>query len=121
VDTIADNASSGGVVLGMQLAPLAGVDLRTMGCNLYRNGGLAATGVSGAVLGSPLISLTWLANVLGAHGEALHAGDVVLPGSMTASQPVQPGDIWTAQFAALGSVTARFAKEHDEHSIVQHA
>jgi 2-keto-4-pentenoate hydratase len=121
VDTIADNASSGGVVLGIGLTQLTGLDLRALGCNLYRNGQLAATGASGAVLGSPLASLTWLANVLGAHGEVLHSGEVILPGSFTASQPVEPGDIWTAQFAALGSVTARFAKEHDDHSIVEHS
>jgi 2-keto-4-pentenoate hydratase len=32
----------------------------------------------------------------------------VLPGSVTAAQPVRPGDVWTAQFTELGTVTARF-------------
>jgi 2-keto-4-pentenoate hydratase len=108
VDTIADNASSGGVVLGSSPVPLATAGLRLGGCNLYRNALLAGTGAGGAVLGSPLSSLVWLANTLGAQGTALEAGQVVLPGSITASIPVQAGDTVTAVFAGLGSVTARF-------------
>jgi 2-keto-4-pentenoate hydratase len=42
-DTIADNASSGGVVLGSRPVALTGSDLRLVGCNLYRSGWSAAT------------------------------------------------------------------------------
>ncbi len=111
LDTIADNASSGGVVLGSTPVVLAGVDLRLGGCNLHKNGELAATGAGGAVLGSPLTSLVWLANTVGARGVVLDAGHVILPGSVTASIPVGAGDSVTATFAGLGSVTARFSKE----------
>lgn len=107
-DTIADNASSGGVVLGSTPRALDAVDLRLSGCNLTRNGELAGTGAGGAVLGSPLSSLVWLANTLGARGVALEAGHVILPGSITRSIPVAAGDVVTATFAGLGSVTARF-------------
>jgi 2-keto-4-pentenoate hydratase len=108
VDTIADNASSGGVVLGAHPIRPTTADLRLLGCNLFRNGELVATGASGAALGSPVVSLAWLANTLGEHGDCLEAGDVILPGSVTAAQPVKGGDVWTAQFAELGTVTARF-------------
>jgi 2-keto-4-pentenoate hydratase len=108
-DTIADNASSGGVVLGSSYAALSAVDLRLAGCNLYKNGELAGTGASGAVLGSPLKALAWLANTVGTRGVELEAGQVILPGSVTASIPVGPGDTVTATFAGLGRVTARFA------------
>jgi 2-keto-4-pentenoate hydratase len=111
LDTIADNASSAGVVLGSSPAPLSAVDTRLGGCNLRRNGELAGTGAGGAVLGSPLTSLVWLANTVGAHGVVLEAGHVVLPGSITASIPVCPGDTVTATFAGLGSVTARVVEE----------
>ena len=107
-DTIADNASSGGIVLGSSPRALDAVDLRLAGCNLIRNGELAGTGAGGAVLGSPLSSLVWLANTLGARGVALEAGHVILPGSITASISVAAGDVVTATFAGLGSVTARF-------------
>ncbi len=111
VDTIADNASSGAVVLGSRAVAPDAIDLRTTGCNLFGNGELRATGAGGAVLGSPLLSLVWLANVLGGHGAALEAGQIVLTGSLTAAQPVRPGDTWVAQFAGLGPVTARFTAD----------
>ncbi len=112
-DTIADNASSGGVVLGSTPVPLSGIDLRLAGCTLHKNGELAGTGAGGAVLGSPLTALVWLANTVGARGVALAAGQVILPGSVTASIPVSAGDSVTATFAGLGSVTARFSKERE--------
>lgn len=109
VDTIADNASSGGVVLGSTARRIGEVDLRLGGCVLHRNGEIAGTGAGGAVLGSPLNSLAWLANTLGAQGEGLRAGQVILPGSITASIPFEPGDVITATMAGLGSVTAVIA------------
>jgi 2-keto-4-pentenoate hydratase len=110
-DTIADNASSGGVVLGSTPAGVRDLDLRRMGCMLHRNGEVVGTGAGGAVMGSPVTSLVWLANTVGEHGVVLEPGHVVLPGSITASIPVDPGDDCTATFAGLGSVTASFAKE----------
>jgi 2-keto-4-pentenoate hydratase len=104
VDTIADNASSGGVVLG-DPARLADVDLIGGGCQLFRNGELAGRGVGGAVLGSPTNSVAWLANVLGERDSGLRAGQVVLPGSITASIPFHPGDVVSAVFAGLGTLT----------------
>jgi len=112
-DTIADNASSGGVVLGSRPTAVGAVDLRLSGCVLHVNGAVAGTGAGGAVLGSPVTSLVWLANILGGQGVALEAGQVVLPGSITASVPVHPGDTVTATFAGVGTVTACFATEED--------
>jgi 2-keto-4-pentenoate hydratase len=111
LDTIADNASSGGLVLGSRPRRLDEVDLRLGGCVLRRGAETAGTGAGGAVLGSPLNSLIWLANTLGERGVVLRAGHVVLPGSVTASVPVRPGDVFTAAFTGLGSVTAVFARE----------
>lgn len=109
LDTIADNASSAGVILGSSPVPLTAVDLRLAGCNLHKNAELAGTGAGGAVLGSPLTAVVWLANTLGERGIVLEPGQVILPGSVTAAIPVGPGDTVMATFAGLGSVTARFA------------
>lgn len=114
VDTIADNASSGGVVLGSTARRIGEVDLRLGGCVLHRNGEIAGTGAGGAVLGSPLNSLAWLANTLGVRGEGLRAGQVILPGSITASIPFGPGDVITATMAGLGSVTAVIAAQGEQ-------
>ena len=105
-DTIADNASSGGVVLGSRPVLLRDVDLRLTGCTLHINGELVATGAGGAVLGSPLNSLVWLANTVGPLGVTLEPGHVVLPGSMTKAFPISPGDSIVANMSGLGSVSA---------------
>lgn len=116
LDTIADNASSGALVLGSTPTPLHEVDLRLTGAVMTRNGAVVGTGAGGAVLGSPLTSLVWLANTVGARGVTLEAGHVVLPGSVCAMSPVAAGDTVTATFAGLGSVTARFAGTGKESS-----
>jgi len=107
-DTVADNASSGAVVLGSQMRRLDQLDLRGMGCIIRHNGAIAGTGAGAAVLGSPLNALVWLANVLGERGVEIQAGSIVLPGSITRSIPVVAGDTITTQFSGLGSLTARF-------------
>lgn len=107
-DTIADNASSGAVVLGSTPTPLSDVDLRRCGGVMHKNGEVVGTGAGGAVLGSPINALVWLANTLGKRGISLEAGHVILPGAICAMVPVAAGDTITATFAGLGSVTARF-------------
>jgi 2-keto-4-pentenoate hydratase len=108
VDTVADNASSGGFVLGQSPVPLDRADLSLTGCVLRRNGRIVATGAGAAVLGSPLHAAAWLANELTGRGAQLSAGHVILTGSITASIPVAAGDAVTASFDHLGSVTALF-------------
>jgi 2-keto-4-pentenoate hydratase len=107
-DTIADNASSGGLVLGATATPVAGLDLALLGCVLRRNGRIEQTGAGAAVMGSPLYAATWLANTLTARGARLAAGHVILTGSMTAAVPVSPGDAVSVAIDRLGTVTAVF-------------
>lgn len=114
LDTIADNASSGAVVLGSTPTALSDVDLRLVGAVMTQNGVVVGTGAGGAVLGSPLGTLVWLANTVGARGVTLEEGQVVLPGSVCAMVPVAAGDTVTATFAGLGSVTARFAPDEED-------
>jgi 2-keto-4-pentenoate hydratase len=108
IDTVADNASSARVVLGGQLTPIDGLDLRLIGGVVTRNGELVATGAGAAVLGNPLSCVAWLANTLSRFGGRLCAGDVVLAGALHAAFPVADGDIVRAEFAHLGAVNARF-------------
>lgn len=111
LDTIADNASSGGVILGGHPTPVGLHDIRLLGCVVRRNGAIVATGAGGAALGSPILALVWLANVLGEYGVALSAGQVILPGSCTSAVAVTTGDVISATFAELGSVTAVFGQK----------
>jgi 2-keto-4-pentenoate hydratase len=108
VDTIADNASSGGLVLGQSPVAVGGRDLALAGCVFRRNGRIAGTGAGAAVLGSPWHAATWLANTLTGRGAELAAGSIILTGSITAAVPVAAGDAVTVTIDGLGSVTAVF-------------
>ena len=107
-DTVADNASSGAVVLGARPTRLDAIDPALVGAVLYKNGEIVETGCSGAVLGNPVTAVAWLANKVAAFGVSLEPGHVIMPGSCTRMVPVAPGDLIRAEFDDLGHVTARF-------------
>jgi 2-keto-4-pentenoate hydratase len=108
-DTIADNASSGRLVIGGRLTPVTEIDLRLVGMALSRNGRVIDTGAGAAALGNPARCVAWLANKLATFEIVLHTGDVVLPGAVHRMVPVEPGDVFRAEYAHLGAVTARFS------------
>jgi 2-oxopent-4-enoate hydratase len=109
VDTVADNASSGLLVLGGRMRPVADLDLRLVGVVVSRDGEVVDTGAGAAALGNPARCVAWLANKLATFGAGLRAGDVVLPGAVHRMVQVAPGDVFRAEFAYLGAVTARFS------------
>jgi 2-keto-4-pentenoate hydratase len=109
VDTVADNASSGRLVVGGRMRKVTEVDLRLIGMAISRNGEVVDTGAGAAALGNPARCVAWLANKLGTLGAKLRAGDVVLPGAVHRMIPVAPGDVFRAEYAYLGAVTARFS------------
>ncbi len=104
VDTIADNASSGLVVLGGNPVGLGDIDIRTVGVTLTRNGVIEDTGVASAVMGNPINAVAWLANKLHSFGVPLEAGHVVLSGSFIKAIRFGPGDVMAAEFTTLGTV-----------------
>jgi 2-keto-4-pentenoate hydratase len=108
-DTVADNASSGLVVLGGRRTPVEATDLRTVGAVLRRSGEIVETGAAGAVLGNPATAVAWLANKVHAFGVTLEAGHIVMPGSCTRAVDVQAGDVVRADFDVLGHVAVSFA------------
>ena len=107
-DTIADNASSAGFVLGAARVPPTDVDITGIEAVLTRNGEVVAKGRSDAVLGNPVVAVSWLARKVESFGVRLRAGDIVLPGSCTRAIDARPGDDFVADFAGLGSVRLSF-------------
>lgn len=105
-DTIADDASCGGVVLGGRSACLHDVDLRLAGCVLYRNGEIACTGAGGIALGSPVNAVVWAANIAGSMGIALEPGRIVLVSSLTPPIEATAGDCVATTIRGVGSATA---------------
>jgi 2-keto-4-pentenoate hydratase len=108
VDTIADNASSAGFVLGAERVKPCDLDLATIDVCLLRNREVVAEGRSDAVLGNPVVAVAWLARKVAAFGVRLEAGHVILPGSCTRAIDVRPGDGFVADFEGLGSVRLAF-------------
>ena len=107
-DTIADNASSAGFVLGAARVKPADVDLTDIPVTLFRNDEEVGVGRSDAVLGNPVTSVAWLARKVASFGVRLRAGHIILPGSCTRAIDVRPGDVFRGEFGPLGSVTLRF-------------
>ncbi|MCV7418967.1 fumarylacetoacetate hydrolase family protein [Mycobacterium yunnanensis] len=107
-DTIADNASSAGWVLGTDRVSPKDLDIRNVDAVLTRNGEVVAEGRSDAVLGNPVTAVAWLARKVDSFGVRLRAGDVVLPGSCTRAIDARPGDDFVADFLGLGSVRLSF-------------
>ena len=110
VDTVSDNASSGLLVVGGRMRKVEDLDLRLLGVVVARHGEVIDTGAGAAALGNPARCVAWLANKLGSLGSGLKAGDIVLPGAVHKMVPVEPGDVFRADFAHLGGVTVRFSK-----------
>lgn len=107
-DTIADNASSAGFVLGKARVSPSDIDVKTIDAVLTRNGEVIAEGRSDAVLGNPVTAVAWLARKVESFGVRLRKGDVVLPGSCTRAIDARAGDEFVADFTGLGSVHLSF-------------
>ncbi|HEV7191575.1 MAG TPA: 2-keto-4-pentenoate hydratase [Jatrophihabitantaceae bacterium] len=108
-DTIADNASSAGFVLGSARVKPGDVDLRDIPVTLWRNNVEVGVGRSDAVLGNPVTSVAWLARKVASFGVRLKAGHVILPGSCTRAIDAHNDDIFRADFGPLGPVTLQFS------------
>jgi 2-keto-4-pentenoate hydratase len=110
VDTVADNASSGAVVLGGSPRLLTDIDVRQLGVTVATNGEIRETGRSSAVLGNPAVAVAWLANRLAPFGTGLAEGEVIMPGACTRMIPVDPGCEVRVSFDVLGDVAVQFEK-----------
>jgi 2-oxo-3-hexenedioate decarboxylase/2-keto-4-pentenoate hydratase len=112
-DTIADNASSAGVVLGAWSPVTGDLDLTEVTAELSINDEHVASGKGADVLGHPAEAVAWLANALADFGVSLEPGHVIMPGSCTKAFDVRAGDHVEAVYSQLGTVSATFASPHD--------
>lgn len=108
VDTIADNAAFGAIVLGGRIFRPFDVDVRWIGATLSKNGTIEESGVSAAIMGHPAAGIAWLVNKLAPLGGGLKKGDIVLGGSFTRPIDIASGDIVFADYGPLGSIGLSF-------------
>ena len=106
---IADNCSSSRYVLGGMALPIADLDLRTLGVVMEKNGQVVSIGAGAAVLGHPAAAVAMLANHLGARGEEIPAGTMILSGGVTEAVSVAAGDHVNLRIQSLGNVSVKFS------------
>jgi 2-oxo-hept-3-ene-1,7-dioate hydratase len=107
-DTISDNAANAGIVIGGRKVHPREIDLPWCGAILRQNGAVEETGLAAGVQGHPAVGVAWLAMKLAPWGECLQAGEVVLAGSFTRPVAAKKGDVFDADYGALGRFEFRF-------------
>lgn len=108
VDTIADNASCGAVVLSKEPVAIAPEDLPAVTATMVMDGQPAGSGTGAAVMGHPLQPLVWLAHTLGEQGVALTRGNIILTGSFCGATPIVPGGHLTVDYGPYGHLSMDF-------------
>lgn len=116
-DTVVDCALHGTLLLGEpvpvdHLGPDPVETLKNFSLTLSRNGEILETGKGSNVLGSPLVALAHLMEVLSRQPESLplQGGEIVTTGTITTAQAVRAGETWqtTLHGASLSGLTVEF-------------
>ena len=105
VDSIADAASCGFIMVGGNPVTLTDIDVRHVAGALYKNGQIEESGTASAVMGNPINSVAWLARKLHEFGVHMEAGHTILSGSFIRAHPIVVGDTFTSDFGPLGQIS----------------
>jgi 2-keto-4-pentenoate hydratase len=108
-DTISDNASAAGFVLGADPKRLDQIELRDAAMILTEDGREISRGIGSDCLGHPLNAAAWLARQCASLGDPLRAGDIILTGALGPMVTIRPACRYEANIAGLGRVAASFA------------
>lgn len=105
IDSIADAASCGFIMVGGNPRSLGDIDPRYVAGALYKNGEVEESGTAAAVMGNPVNSVAWLARKLHEFGVEMQAGHTVLSGSFIRAHPMEVGDSFVADYGELGQIS----------------
>ena len=108
-DTVADNASAAGFVMGANPKRLDQLDLRDAPMVMTEGGVAVCQGVGSDCMGHPLNAAVWLARQCCALGDPLRAGDIILTGALGPLVTIQQGRRYEAEIGGLGLVAATFS------------
>ena len=114
-DCTADNGLHGRLVVGTpvpveKIAGLAAA-LPFLRVSLHKDKEKRDEGLGSNVLGSPLLALAFLIEVLEKQGDKLQPGEIITTGTLTDAHPVKPGETWSTNLHgfALRNLEIRFA------------
>lgn len=111
-DTVADNGSSAGAILGDNRTLLSDIsDITAIKMTVTKNGEFLDEATSAAVLGNPLNAVIWLANEVGKYDVSIEPGMFVLSGALSKAVDFEDGDVFEADFGMLGKVNVVITKE----------
>jgi len=110
LDTIADNASSGLLVLGSPTRSPLGFDFTGCRMEMTLNGETVSTGIGAACMGSPVAAVAWLAERMRDNGTPLLAGQIILSGALGPMARVTGEATVRASIDGLGHVSVTFAE-----------
>jgi 2-keto-4-pentenoate hydratase len=105
---VADDFFAASCVLGQPVARARAPDLLKIVGRAIINGKEEGRGTGADVLGHPHEALAWLANHLVTEGRGLHAGQIVLTGSLVKTVWLNAGDHVRMELEGLGNVEATF-------------
>jgi 2-keto-4-pentenoate hydratase len=103
-DTLADNGSTGSVILGGTPRRITEVNLRDTPGVLRFNGREVITGNTGNILGNPLAAVAWLCKRLADYDIEFSPGEVILPGSCLKAVPMKEAGRWSGTFQDWGTI-----------------
>lgn len=109
-DTVADNGSSAGAIIGEALPVPSLEALAKIQLVAQKNGAEFDRGQSNAVMDNPANAVAWLANMLSAYDITLKAGQFILSGAITAAVPFEAGDRFDIDYGDYGQVSVTFTE-----------
>lgn len=110
-DTVADNASAGGFVLGAERHTLDRFEPRNALMRMRVSGQPDSNGSGADCLGDPLRALQWLALRARELGDPLRAGQIVLSGALGPMRPLLPGSSVEVMISGLGALSVTYQEE----------
>ncbi len=108
LDTVADNASSAGFVLGNTPLNLRGLDLRNCTMSITSRSKFLSEGIGSACLGHPLNAAVWLARHMARSGTPLQSGEVLLTGALGPMVTPEAGEEYAVEISGLGQLSIGF-------------
>ncbi|KAI9929624.1 hypothetical protein ASPWEDRAFT_41156 [Aspergillus wentii DTO 134E9] len=102
-DTLADNGSTGSVLLGGTPRRLTDLNLSNTRGTVRFNDREVMAGNTKNILGNPISAVAWLINRLAAYDIEFKAGQVIMPGSCLQAVPMKKGH-WSCTYEGWGTV-----------------